>query len=117
MKQRRWMAGLLLLCLACGLLLGGCFGGGQQNQEQQEEQQEQQSEVATLTGEFQGLADGHSAEVIVDGEPQMYQFFEEEIAARLEPMETGTVIQFDVETDAETGLQTMVKLYDEPAEG
>ena len=34
------------------------------------------------------------------------------IAEQLEIMETGTMIQFDVETDDETGVMTIVKLYE-----
>ena len=54
-----------------------------------------------MTGEFQGLADSHSAEVIVDGEAQSYQFFDEDVAAVLEGLDAGTTIQFDVENNAE----------------
>ncbi len=66
---------------------------------------------------FQGMADGHSAEILVDGEAQVYQFFDETIAASFETLEPDTEIQFDVELDAETEQQTVVKLYDAPAEG
>ena len=112
--MKRYGSILLVLLLAVGLLLGGC--GGDANEQQQEEQPPQ-TEVSTLTGEFQGLADGHSAEIIVEEQAQVYQFFDEEVAAKLEPMETGTVIQFDVETDPETEAQTNVKVYDTAAQG
>ena len=59
-----------------------------------------------------GLADGHSAEIAVDGEATVFQFYDEAIAEQLEIMETGTMIQFDVETDDETGVMTIVKLYE-----
>ncbi len=125
----RYRAGVLLLCLLCGLSFTACSGGQSgeetagQNQEQQAQEQQQTQEqqaapeISTLTGEFQGLADGHNAEVIVDGEQQMFQFFDETVAARLETMEVGTKIQFDAERDSETDLLTIVKLYDAPAEG
>ena len=109
--MKRSISLLLMLLLAVGLLFAGC------GVDKQEEEQPPQNEVSTLTGEFQGLADGHSAEIIVNDEAQVYQFYDENISAVLEPMETGTAIQFDVETDTETNMQTIVKVYDEPAEG
>ena len=116
MKMKKHISVLLIMCLAFGLFLGGCTGND--NPEQQQEQTEQpQVEVHTLTGEFQGMADGHSVEVLVDGEPQMYQFFDDVVASAFEVMESGTAIQFDVEVDAETNAQTIVKLYDAPAQG
>lgn len=119
--MKKAISSLLVLCLAMGLLLSGCGSDKQQQQQeeqqQQQEQQQAQGEISTLTGEFQGLADSHSVEVLVDGEAQSYQFFDEDVAAALETMETGTVIQFDVETDAAQELATIVKLYDAPAQG
>lgn len=112
--MKRYGSFLLILLLAVGLLLGGC--GGNQN-DTQPDQQPAQTELSTLTGEFQGLADGHSAEIIVDEQAQVYQFFDEEVAAKLEQLETGAAIQFDVETDPETEAQTIVKVYDTPAQG
>lgn len=100
-----------------GLVLGGCSNNNQEQEQQQQEEQQTAGEISTLTGEFQGLADSHSVEIIVDGEAQSYQFFDEDVAAALETMETGTIMQFDVETDAESNMQTIVKLYDAPAEG
>lgn len=108
--MKRSISLLLVLLLAVGLLFTGCG-----NDKQKE--QPSQNEVSTLTGDFQGLADGHSAEIIVNDEAQVYQFYDEDVAAILEPMEPDTTIQFDVETDEETDLQTIVKVYDEPAEG
>ena len=115
--MKRALSILCILFLSMGLVLGGCSNNNQEQEQQQQEEQQTSGEIATLTGEFQGLADSHSAEVIVDGEAQAYQFFDEDVAAALETMETGTTIQFDVETDAESDLQTIVKLYDAPAEG
>ena len=68
MKFKKYMSVLLIILLACGLMLSGCnIAGDQQEEEQQVEQvTTPQTETLTLTGEFQGLADGHSAEVIVD---------------------------------------------------
>lgn len=71
-----------------------------------------QKEIATLQGEFQGLADGHSAEIVVDNESIVFQFYDEAIAEQLEIMEAGTRIQFDAETDMETGVKTITKLYE-----
>ena len=51
-------------------------------------------------------------EITVDGEPMVFQFHDEDIAEQLEIMETDTAIQFDVETDDETGVKTIVKLYE-----
>lgn len=118
MKMKKYMSVLLVMCLACGLFLGGCTGNDNPEQQQQQEQVEQpQVEVLTLTGEFQGLADGHSAEVLVDGEPQVYQFFDEVVTSAFEVMESGTIIQFDVEADLTSDTVTIVKLYDAPAQG
>ncbi len=127
---------LMVMLVSVALLFAGCGSGNdaRQNQEQQQQQggqqnaedesqqeeanptgadvQSGQAEVVTLQGQFQGLADGHSAEVAVDGEPVVFQFFDEAVAAQLEIMETDTAIQFDVETDAETGVKTIVKLYE-----
>ncbi len=116
--MKKYMSILLVLLLSCGLVLGGCAGSDTQQEEQSQQQEElPQAEVLTLNGEFQGMADGHSVEVIVDGEPQMYQFFDEVVTSAFETMESGTQIQFDVEVDAETEMQTIVKLYDAPAQG
>lgn len=109
--MKRSISLLLMLLLAVGLLFAGC------GVDKQEEEQPPQNEVSTLTGEFQGLADGHSAEIIVNDEAQVYQFYNEDVAAILESMESNTKIQFDVESDTESELQTIVKVYDEPAEG
>lgn len=123
----------MVMLVSVALLFAGCGGGNdvQQNQEQQEGQQNVeevqpqdeanpagadvqsgQTDVVTMQGQFQGLADGHSAEITVDGEPVVFQFFDEAVAAQLEIMETGTALQFDVENDAETGVKTIVKLYE-----
>lgn len=115
--MKRALSILCILFLAMGLVLGGCSNNNQEQEQQQQEEQQTAGEISTLTGEFQGLADSHSVEIIVDGEAQSYQFFDEDIAAALETMETGTIMQFDVETDAESNMQTIVKLYDAPAEG
>lgn len=122
--MKRYISCLLVVLLTVGLLLAGCGGNQQEKQEQQEPQQQTeqteqpQGEISTLTGEFQGLADGHSVEVSVDGEAREYQFYDEAIAEVLNNMETGTTIQFDVEADAEnTDLLTIVKIYDTPAQG
>ena len=112
--MKRYGSFLLILLLTVGLLLGGC--GGDNNAEQQE-QQPAQVELSTLTGEFQGLADGHSVEIIVGEQVQVYQFFDEEVAAKLEQLEAGAAIQFDVETNVETEAQTIVKVYDTAAQG
>jgi ABC-type oligopeptide transport system substrate-binding subunit len=130
--------GILLMVLLVGIavMVVGCGGNensaqdqnqiqGQQQSEQQNRDgqnvasptgakvQNAQSEVknVTLNGVFNGLADGHSAEIAVDGEATVFQFYDEAIAEQLEIMETGTIIQFDVETDDETGVMTIVKLY------
>ena len=128
--------GILLMVLLVGIavMVVGCGGNedAAQNQMQEQQQSEQQnrdgqnvasptganvqnvqSEVknVTLNGVFNGLADGHSAEIAVDGEATVFQFYDEAIAEQLEIMETGTIIQFDVETDDETGVMTIVKLY------
>lgn len=130
--------GILLMVLLVGIavMVVGCGGNENsaqdQNQIQGQQQSEQknrdgqnvasptganvqdaQSEVknVTLNGVFNGLADGHSAEIAVDGEATVFQFYDEAIAEQLEIMETGTIIQFDVEPDDETGVMTIVKLY------
>ncbi len=122
--SKKYVSVLLVMLLACGMMLGGCFGGSDDNQQQQQqqeqqnqEQQETNIETYTLIGEFQGLADGHSAEVVVDGEPQVYQFFDEIVMSAFDNMASGTQIQFDVEVDTATNVQTIVKLYDAPAQG
>ena len=112
--MKRNLSILLVLFLTMGFLLGGC---GNKEQKQQREEPQTSGEIFTLTGEFQGLADSHSAEVIVDGEAQSYQFFDEDVAAVLEGLDDGTTIQFDVENNAENQLQMIVKLYEAPAEG
>ena len=130
--------GILLMVLLVGIavMVVGCGGNensaqdqnqiqGQQQSEQQNrdgqnvaspngaDAQNVQSEVknVTLNGVFNGLADGHSAEIAVDGEATVFQFYDEAIAEQLEIMETGTIIQFDVEPDDETGVMIIVKLY------
>ena len=127
--------GVLLMVLLVGVavMVVGCGSSEDsvQNQNQMQEQQQGeydgqnsasptgadvqnvQSEVPTVTlnGKFNGLADGHSAEIAVDDEATVFQFYDEAIAEQLEIMEIGTAIQFDVETDDETGVMTIVKLH------
>lgn len=112
--MKRYLSFLLVLLLVVGAGLTGC---GMIRRPQQEETPPVQTEISTLKGEYQGLADGHSVEIIVDGEAQVYQFYDEEIGSVLESMETGALVQFDVETDSETEVSTIVKVYDEPAQG
>ena len=117
--------GMLLMVMLVGaaLVFAGCGGddtqqdGAAQKAEDGAnpagaEVQTGKNETVTLNGAFQGLADGHSAEITVDGEPMVFQFHDEDIAEQLEIMETDTAIQFDVETDDETGVKTIVKLYE-----
>lgn len=113
--MKRYLSFLLVLLLVVGAGLTGC--GNDTTEPQQEEIPPVQTEISTLKGEYQGLADGHSVEIIVDGEAQVYQFYDEEIGSVLESMETGALVQFDVETDSETEVSTIVKVYDEPAQG
>ncbi len=115
MKQKVLV--LLVLILSVGLLMSGCFSDKETPSNDAQQREEQQGEISTQVGVFQGMADGHSAEILVDGEAQVYQFFDETIAASFETLEPDTEIQFDVELDAETEQQTVVKLYDAPAEG
>ena len=126
---------LMVVLVGIAVVVVGCGGNEDvvQNQKPMQEQQQSaqqngdvkdeanpagaevqnaQAQIITLNGEFQGLADGHSAEFIVDEEAIMYQFYDTAIAEQLEIMETGTVLQFDVEIDSETGVQTIVKLYE-----
>ena len=95
-------AGILLMVMlvSAALVFAGCGNSdAQQNQEQQQQQDVQQNadgadaqneanpagakaqntpaEIVTLNGQFQGLADGHSAEVLVDEEPTVFQFYDE----------------------------------------
>ena len=79
--MKRALSILCILFLSMGLVLGGCSNNNQEQEQQQQEEQQTSGEISTLTGEFQGLADSHSAEVIVDGEAQAYQFFDEDVAA------------------------------------
>lgn len=130
---------LMVLLTGAALVFAGCGGNdAEQKPEQVQEQQEQTSQqqnaveqnseneanpagadiqngqmnVLTLQGEFQGLADGHSAEIIVDEEPVVFQFYEENVAELLNIMETGTDIQFDITVEAQTGVRTIVKVYE-----
>ena len=125
---------LLVLLVGVAVLVVGCGSNEDsvQNQNQMQEQQQGeydgqnsasptgadvqnvQSEVPTVTlnGKFNGLADGHSAEIAVDDEATVFQFYDETIAEQLEIMEIGTAIQFDVEIDSETGVKTITKLYE-----
>ena len=106
---------ILLVLLIGALMLGGCSNDNGKQEEPPKETP--QVELSTVIGEFQGLADGHSAEILIDGEAQVYQFFDDAVTSAFETMEGGTTIQFDVETDGATGVQTIVKVYDAPAQG
>ena len=146
MKKRKLMNRTGVLCLTLLLSMAMLFtacGNDAVNQEQQTPQQETQqtttgqnqaeaieqnaadpagaevqneADVIVLQGVFQGLADGHSAEITVKDEAIVYQFYDEDIAAQLDIMEVGTAIQFEVTEDAETGMQVIVKLEETSAE-
>lgn len=122
--MKRIFSIFLILCMSMSLLIG-CGPKEEPEEQPPEENIEQQAEspdeeteneYATVTGEFQGLADGHSIEVLVDGEYEVYSFYDEDIAARLENMDPETKIQFDVELNG-SDVPLIVKLYDVPAEG
>lgn len=123
--MKRWGTVLLIMILMMGLLLAGCTEKTEQPQqsepvqqeEQQTEEQRAQDEISTLVGEFIGLADSHSVEILIDGEACEFQVVNEDIRKSLEVFDSGIQIQFDVMTDAETGTQTIVKIYDTPAQG
>lgn len=124
-NMRRYIAIFLLMLFAVGMMLTGCVEKAPQQQqteppqqvEQQQKPAETQGEVSTLVGEFIGLADSHSVEILVDGEAREYQFTSEAIGESLEVFDKGMPIQFDVKTDAGQGMPTIVKIYDAPAQG
>ena len=129
--MKRIFSIFLIMCLTMGLM-AGCGPSEEQKEEPKEEAQQEQevqdsekeddseeaaeTEYATVTGEFQGLADGHSVEILVDGEYEMYSFYDDNIGAKLESMDPETKIQFDVEIKG-SGMPVITKLYDQPAEG
>lgn len=122
--MRRFTAFVFLMIFAVGMMLTGCTEKTTQQQTepaQQEEQQQETTEVqegiSTLVGEFIGLADSHSVEILVDGETREYQFISEAIGESLEVFDKGMQIQFDIKSDAEHGLPIIVKIYDVPAQG
>ena len=106
---------ILLVLLIGALMLGGCSNDNGKQEEPPKDTP--QVELSTVIGEFQGLADGHSAEILIDGEAQVYQFFDEVVTSAFETMESGTQIQFYVEAYIAAVVQTIVKLYDSPAQG
>ena len=115
--MKRQASFLLIAALLLGFGLTGCGGQETPTPEEPVQEQTEPAEVSTLQGEFEGLADGHSVEITVDGEPITYQFYDDAVAASLETMETGATIQFDVTEEESSELPTIVKVYDTPAEG
>lgn len=67
------------------------------------------TEAAEGSGELVGLADSHSVEILVDGEPVVFQC-SEELAAELGAMDPGVTISFSYTTDAATGAYTLEEL-------
>ncbi len=115
--MKRALSILCILFLSMGLVLGGCSNNNQEQEQQQQEEQQTSGEISTLTGEFQGLADSHSAEVIVDGEAQAYQFLTKTLPLPWKQWKPELPFNLMWKTDAESDLQTIIKLYDAPAEG
>ena len=100
MKRVGILLMVLLVCIA--VMVVGCGGNENSAQDQNQIQGQQQSEqqnrdgqnvasptganvqnaqsevkIVTLNGVFNGLADGHSAEIAVDGEATVFQFYDE----------------------------------------
>ncbi|HIS53138.1 MAG TPA: hypothetical protein IAC15_10465 [Candidatus Onthomonas avicola] len=67
------------------------------------------TEAAEGSGELVGLADSHSVEILVDGEPFVFQC-SEELAAELGAMDPGVTISFSYTTDTATGAYTLEEL-------
>lgn len=55
----------------------------------------------TIEGEFCGWADGHTVEVIVNGEPTAYMVENEKVKEILENFDEGTVFTFETVKDGE----------------
>lgn len=68
--------------------------------------------VITLTGKFQGLSDPHSVEVLVNGYPMVYQFYGDTLLDSFQEMNRGDTITFDVEADAEYGVEYIINLHE-----
>lgn len=72
-------------------------------------------EILKATGEFVGLADANSAEIIVDGEPVPFRFAEGFDSSVLEEMEPGTKLELEyyqepVEGDDSLKINKLVKV-------
>lgn len=67
--------------------------------------------VKTLEGEFGGWADGHTVEVIVDGNPASYMVEDEKVKEVLDNLDIGTIFTFEAE--AEGVVQKILKVIGE----
>ena len=54
-----------------------------------------------LEGEFQGLADGHTAEFLLTDGVEAFQFLDEDVAAILSTLKMNELIKFTVSYDAQ----------------
>lgn len=68
------------------------------------------AKVYTADCEFEGLADSHSVEVLIDGNVEVFQFYDDDLYGALSKMEIGESFSCQYAVDNETETKTMLKI-------
>lgn len=71
-----------------------------------------EQETKTAQCEFEGLGDSHSAEVILNGEVEVFQFYDETVAKKLSAMTLGDNFTCEYVVDEATLTKTITKIID-----
>lgn len=69
-------------------------------------------DTKTATCEFEGLGDSHSVEVILNGEVEVFQFYDETVAKKLSAMTPGDNFKCEYVIDEATSTKTLTKIID-----
>ena len=73
---------------------------------------ETQSSTKTAQCEFEGLGDGHSVEVILDNEVEVFQFYDETVAKKLSAMTPGDNFKCEYILDEATSTKILTKIIE-----
>lgn len=69
-------------------------------------------DTKTAQCEFEGLGDGHSVEVILNGEVEVFQFYDEAVAKKLSAMSPGDSFSCEYIIDEATSTKTLTKIIE-----
>ncbi len=69
-----------------------------------------EQDIKTAQCKFEGLGDSHSVEVILNGEVEVFQFYDEAVAEKLSSMTPGDMFSCEYTIDENTSTKTLTKI-------